>query len=197
MNNELKEAVMNYVLPRYSEPHRHYHDINHITYMLDMATCHHFKLNDEQTIAINFHDIIYDPIKPAGWNERASAAEVDVFNKMHDNILSSATVEVIKSIILDTIDHHATTRDAELVLDLDLLGLAAGWGLFCKNTEQIREEYSHVSDEEFRLGRIKFIKSMLIGRKIFHTQHFINIAEHQARNNLYRELKRLDKCEIV
>lgn len=197
MKIELKEAVMNYVLPWYSGPHRHYHDINHITYMLDMATCHHFKLNDEQIIAINFHDIIYDPTKPAGWNERASAAEVDVFNKMHDNILSGASVEVIKSIILDTIDHHATSPDAELVLDLDLLALASGWGMFCKNTEQIRKEYSHVSDEDFRVGRIKFIKGMLIGRKIFHTQRFINLAEHQAKDNLYRELKRLDKNEIV
>jgi len=192
MKIELKEALMNFVIPRYSEAHRYYHDINHITYMLDHAAAHHFTLTDEQILAINFHDVVYDPTKYNGYNERESAKMVDVFNETHDNVLSIVSVDLIKSIILDTIDHRATTREAELVLDLDLLSLAAGWGLFCKNTEQIRKEYSHVNDEEFRLGRIKFIKSMLIGRRIFHTQHFYNIAEHQAKDNLYRELKRLN-----
>ena len=54
---------------RYQEPHRHYHTLEHIAAMLHEGR--RFPLDEEQQMAVWFHDAVYEPGSPH--NEQKSA----------------------------------------------------------------------------------------------------------------------------
>lgn len=67
------------LITRYSEKQRHYHNLTHVTSLLDLLSSHHSKSqtfsDDELEIlryTIWFHDCVCDPMKGGGWNERES-----------------------------------------------------------------------------------------------------------------------------
>jgi predicted metal-dependent HD superfamily phosphohydrolase len=94
---ELAEQTAAALVASYSEPQRHYHTPNHISHMLEQlaksplpSTPSHGhaesqscspqrQWNDILHFAIWFHDVIYDPIKGAPFNENASIATWEDF----------------------------------------------------------------------------------------------------------------------
>jgi predicted metal-dependent HD superfamily phosphohydrolase len=61
---------------------------------------------------------------------------------------------------------------------------------------QIRKEYVHVSDEDFRVGRAKVLKSFLSKPVLFFTSHAREKLEQRARENVARELAALSNGKI-
>ena len=121
------------VIDQYLEPHRHYHNINHISNMLSNVHVYNLSAVDKIKLhmAILYHDIVYDP--ESNVNEENSALYF--------------------------------TR------------------------KLIRKEYHMLSDEDYNVGRSKWIKSMLDKPRIFHTAYCIyNGFEEKARTNLQAEL---------
>src|SRR5262245_8133597 len=67
------QAVLDELVQAYSEPHRHYHSIEHVSALLQLLDKHGRGVLDRNAVAlaILFHDVVYDPARDD--NERASA----------------------------------------------------------------------------------------------------------------------------
>jgi predicted metal-dependent HD superfamily phosphohydrolase len=67
------------LLAFYDEPHRYYHNREHIREMLDAALKHELKLSAPQTFAVLAHDAVYVPGAQRGDNETLSAQVMRVY----------------------------------------------------------------------------------------------------------------------
>ena len=56
-------------------------------------------------------------------------------------------------ILLTRHDRPPDSEDGKLIVDIDLASLAVPPGEFDHNTQLIRQEYPHVSEDKFRQGR--------------------------------------------
>lgn len=164
---------------RYQEPHRHYHSLEHIAAMLHAGRA--FPLDDAQTLAVWFHDAIYDATR-ADNEERSAALATDLLTAAG---AAPDLVARVARIVLDTKTHVPSTPDSAPVLDLDLMSLAAPWPEFAANTAAIRAEYAHVPDDLFRQGRRDFMARMLQRDRLFATDWGAAL-EPLARANLRR-----------
>lgn len=167
----------------YTEPSRHYHNLRHIAAMLTSAPQ---PLSVEQTVAIWFHDAIYNPISST--NEEDSATLVSKLYDI-DHLERIADPDIITDIILSTKKHQPICEQAELVLDLDLAILGTKPDIYSAYVENIKAEYAqHISEEVFRAGRSQFLKTFLMRDTLFFTAWGKDKFETQARANLQREL---------
>ncbi|MFT7534154.1 MAG: putative metal-dependent HD superfamily phosphohydrolase [Hyphomicrobiaceae bacterium] len=169
---------------RYQESQRHYHTLEHVAAMLHQGR--QFPLDDEQIMAIWFHDAVYDPASDQ--NEQKSA-------RLASKWLAKCgweveAIERVGRMVLDTRGHMPSTLQAEPVLDLDLMSLAVSWPAFEMNTAAIRAEYCHVPDDDFAAGRRKFFTSMLERNRLFFTPWGATL-EAAARANLRRAINEL------
>jgi predicted metal-dependent HD superfamily phosphohydrolase len=169
---------------RYSEPHRHYHNLNHIAFMLLKGKV--FPLSDEQVMAVWYHDAIYDPRSKT--NEADSAA----LAREHLQQLgwSPERIECVCTIVLDTVRHMPSRPESEAVLDLDLAILGAAPGGYQQYVDQIRQEYAFVDDDAWRAGRAEILRSLLERDRLYYTGWGAAL-ESTARENLQRELQTL------
>ncbi|GAA5118000.1 hypothetical protein JIN84_16580 [Luteolibacter yonseiensis] len=170
---------------RYSEPHRHYHDLRHIGSMLgemDMARTGDIAME----FAIWFHDVVYDP--KARDNEAQSAV---LFESILGGHLNRNLAETVVRLILAT-DHsrEKTGRDDEaLMRDIDLTILASADDEYLAYASAIRREYAHVADEDFKAGR-RAVLDHFLAKPVFETESFSH-KEEAARENLEAERKKL------
>ena len=164
---------------RYTEPHRHYHGLPHIAAML--AAGRTFPLDPVQTMAVWFHDAIYDA--------RSKTNEADSAGLARERLTAAgwnaADVDAVAAIVLDTKLHVPTNARSAPVLDLDLMSLAAPWPEFAANTVAIRTEYAFVPDADFAAGRRAFFQTMLQRERLFFTP-WGQALEPLARANLQR-----------
>lgn len=174
------------VIDRYHEPHRHYHNWDHIQFMLrNFETIAPELLTGHGIMAIIYHDVCYDPKAAKGVNESASAMK---FNSDFSDRYNDEFKENVSQIILGTIDHVPTGRlDFDVVFDLDLLGLGWDKETFDRNSVDIRKEYAHVTDEQWNIGRTAFFEKMLSRGWIYRTKPFAKF-EQAARDNMQREI---------
>ena len=180
------------LIDRYGEGHRRYHDQGHVLAVLDALD----DLTDGSPSAVTrlaawYHDAIYDGI--AGEDEEASARLAE--RQLRELGLAADKVGRVAGAVRATAHHAepASDHDPEtaLVLDADLSPLAAGADTYAANTEAIRAEYSHVSDEAFRAGRLAVIEALLGREHLFMTPQGRARYEEQARTNLSRERAQL------
>jgi predicted metal-dependent HD superfamily phosphohydrolase len=165
----------------YLRPDRHYHSLEHIAAMLHAGR--EFPLDDVQTMAVWFHDAVYDA--RSATNEQDSAALASA--RLTAAGWAPADVDRVHRIVLDTKAHRPTVPGADAVLDLDLMSLAVPWPEFTRNTERIRREYAHVPDADFATGRRHFFTTMLARPHLYYTP-FGQRLEPIARANLQRAL---------
>lgn len=145
----------------YSQPHRKYHNLTHIARIMSQFVQLGIDIQQAtiaQQYAILLHDVVYDPKSTT--NEEDSAVEctnlILVKTQADKNILLEC-----QQIILSTKDHISKSKSDRLVIDLDLHFLGLPWQRFIVDSARIREEYSHLSDDEWKAGRICFCEEML------------------------------------
>lgn len=170
----------------YSQPHRHYHNLQHV---LECLT----QFEDAQTVcedpvavemALWYHDLVYDPGEAT--NERLSAnkAKFDCMRMQTEQEFA----ENVCSIILATTHAGDPIGDEAMAADIDLTILASPWERFSEYEKQIREEYSIYDDKLFNTSRMLFLDNMLRRPRIFVTDHFHDKCEGAARANIGRSL---------
>lgn len=172
---------------RYSESHRHYHNLRHIAAML--AKLDEVSPGDvAMELAIWFHDVIYDP--RGRDNEEQSAAFFVA--EMADSLDPMFWLDVVRLILATDYSRKRTgAADEDLLRDIDLSILASAPEAYQAYTEAVRHEYAHVPDEDFRNGRRAVMERILEGR-IFHTDAFA-AEESRARENIRAEIDSLAK----
>jgi predicted metal-dependent HD superfamily phosphohydrolase len=182
----------------YDEPHRAYHNWDHIFRML--LRWHTNKkvmskipqLSMVQMMAILFHDISYVPGSKT--NEEDSFLIFEIFKRRFKYSffkLGIGTKEVITihNIIMSTKSPHVPLcKEAELVVDLDMLGFSFSRPHYEENNRLIEKEFSFLPKESWRLGRLGFLQSMAKRKPFYYTpalQHLDRAAYKNVRQDMH------------
>lgn len=180
------------VLAFYDEPHRAYHNRVHLLEMFDAAVALGQRLSPTQSLALLFHDAIYVPGAARGSNEMMSAQLLRVYTAGLDRPI----VDNACAMVIDTAEHVARSAEAELVLDLDLMRLAAPPLDFDRYSRQVFTEQRSliaIADDDaaltfFTARRIPFFQQLLDRPWIYCTPAGRNRFEAPARVNLRRAI---------
>jgi predicted metal-dependent HD superfamily phosphohydrolase len=179
-------AVGQELVARWSEPHRHYHDLAHLQACLDEI--------DEPVaeLAAWGHDAIYDPRSQLN-EERSALLLTDLLHRCA--VPSEAIAEAARLVRL-TKGHAVTPEDrrGQMLADADLNVLTRPWPSYLSYVDTVRREYVHVPEEVWRAGRAAVLQSLLDLPAIFHLHPE---REELARSNLKRELNQLHQSEGV
>ncbi len=174
----------------YSEPHRHYHNLRHISDCLSQFDRARHLAADPVAVelAIWFHDAVYDP-HAADNEERSAQLAEDWLKKAH---ASEALAGSVRGLVLATKNHDASLHaDAPLLVDVDLSILGQPPDRFWEYERQIREEYAWVAENVFVTKRAEILQSFLARKRIYNTDFFFHPLEAQARINLRASAERL------
>ncbi len=187
------EPLFRELVARYSEQHRHYHTLQHLRECLGQfdAVRAGAQRAAEVDIALWFHDGIYDVHRQDNEKRSADWAHQAVL----DASCGGAVAARIHALVMATRHEAAPSEaDAQLLVDSDLAILGADEKRFDESDAQIRAEYAHVPDAQFREGRSQVLASFLARPRIYCTERFHAAYEAQARSNLRRSLARLAKA---
>jgi predicted metal-dependent HD superfamily phosphohydrolase len=184
------EALFQRLVACWSEPHRHYHTLQHLRECLD-----HFdevrplaQRPAEIELALWFHDAIYDVHRHDNEARSADWAADEVRRAG----LPAAMATRVHALVMAT-EHKQPPQeaDAKLLVDVDLAILGAPRARFDESDAQIRREYAHVPESEFRAGRRAILGAFLARPRLYATRGFGTALEGPARENLARALARL------
>jgi predicted metal-dependent HD superfamily phosphohydrolase len=187
------DAAGAYLLARWSEPQRQYHDVTHLSAVLDVVDglaglAPH---PDRVRLAAWMHDAVYDPRALGDANERDSAEFAEGLLTTL-GVPAEVSAEVARLVGLTA--GHATSPDdpdGELLCDADLAILASDDDRYAEYTAAIRREYAHVSDDAFRAGRRQVLRALLELPSIYRLAPLREAWESTARANLQGELTSL------
>ncbi|MGA8261128.1 MAG: hypothetical protein WB783_13020 [Arenicellales bacterium] len=174
----------------YSEPGRHYHNLDHVCHCLARVdeVREYLRDTDAVELALWFHDAVYVP--SAHDNELRSALLFDRLLGVH---LPTERADRIHTMIMATV-HPSGARDddSRFVADIDLSGFALPRPDFLRATGLLRRECLHLTDSEFQLGTLAFFKKVLARPSIYLTKHFRATHEQPARRNLIDLVEELE-----
>lgn len=181
------QAVFSDLRRRYSEAHRHYHNLNHLTHVLDVLASQ--EASAAVQLAAWFHDAVYEP-RATDNEEQSAALAIRDLARLR---APARTCKQIEGWILATKTHDVAADDAEgrLLLDADLSILEAERPEYVAYAEAIRREFGFVPDSEFRSGRIAVLESFLGRPRIYLTPALYEKRETSARANLTWEIQSL------
>jgi predicted metal-dependent HD superfamily phosphohydrolase len=186
------------LLNRYSEPHRHYHVWDHalqvlswVNYLAEVADLRQTLTAEwisDMELAALFHDVVYDALKGAPFNESASVEVMRSFGIQRPRA---------EDIILATARHGKTLPDDlpkphALFLDCDIAHFGEKrYEIVRWNDDNVTREFEvHYSKEQVAEGRKKFLAGMIAdGRRLYMSQHFYDMFERQAQLNLQRLIR--------
>jgi predicted metal-dependent HD superfamily phosphohydrolase len=181
------------VRPYYEEAHRSFHSWHHIDRMLsgfhtNEKVCYKVPvLSNAQTVAILFHDISYVPGSKT--NEEDSITIFRLLRKKTPfifQLLEAKEFQLVEEIIMSTKSPHTPRcKEAELVVDLDMLGFSFSRDYYVDNNRKIEAEFDFL--EGFAKARMLFLKSML-ERKPFYYTPSLKHLEEIAYNNIHADL---------
>ena len=178
---------------RYSETQRAYHSLQHIEQLFTQFEQIKHHLNEPHIIALAlfYHDVIYEPTRSD--NELKSAEYAVEALRPY---LSAAQCQYIYELIMMTANHRLAecsnarkNFDAAYLLDMDLSILGACWLEYEQYSQAVRQEYAHVSNADYRVGRRAVLKGLLAHPTLYLTDYYSTRLETQARQNIKREIK--------
>lgn len=172
----------------YGQPHRGYHDTEHLDELIALAGKHVPDLDDPEQLALLFHDAVYVPGAPPGDNEKLSA----LLMRATAATLGLRDIDLDRAARIVEATRHAEPPppEAARVCDLDLWRLAAPWEEFQRHTRGIRHENLHLFADEtaFWKARANFLAGMLKRPFLYATPYFRERFEVAARDNLTRSI---------
>jgi predicted metal-dependent HD superfamily phosphohydrolase len=177
----------------YAEPHRHYHNQQHIADCLGQFDQVRQLAVESGAVefAIWFHDAIYD--SRASDNEERSAELAQVWLQQ-----AGATETLTNSVgrlVLATKAHDGTLHsEAPLLVDVDLAILGQSPRRFWEYENGIRAEYDWVDPKTFASKRAEILQRFLARPRLYHTAFFFARLEVQARSNLRASIEQLRRA---
>jgi len=175
---------------KYSETHRAYHNLDHLTDCLFQLDQFPDPITDKQIIemAIWYHDIIYNPYQKD--NELKSAEAASQF--LSDQNTDSLLIQKVYDLIMSTLHVDAPKNDSEaLIMDIDITILGSTEVIYLEYCTKIRKEYKWVPGILYRKKRKEILQRFLLRERLYYTVHFHLQFEQQARINIAEEIKRL------
>ncbi|MGH3353863.1 MAG: HD domain-containing protein [Nocardioides sp.] len=179
------------VLAAYDDPTRRYHDSRHLGEVLDRIE----ELREEGerfdpltvALAAFFHDAVYDGERDA--EERSATWAEDALSTYLDADVVAEVARLVR--LTETHDPAPDDHSGRVLSDADLAILAAPAERYAEYAATVREEYEHLSDEEFRVGRTQVLERLMEKESLFSTP-FARISwESAARANISAEMETL------
>ncbi len=182
----------------YAEPHRQFHTLRHVGECLQMAEQYAAivgwsEVPLELQLALWFHDVVYEP--GAKDNERRSA---HLFESLAtgSNLRSEVIAEVVELILETKMLEARGVVLSSIMCDCDLWVLGSRPERYREYREQVRREHARYGDAEYRVGRSRFLCSVLAREHIFNNPLFEEAFGEQARLNLEFEMKSLRRPSL-
>jgi predicted metal-dependent HD superfamily phosphohydrolase len=178
--------------PRYSQPHREYHNLMHIEDVLLRIEEIEPPVEHELALALAawFHDAVYQPGKDDN-EDRSAYVAYDALEQVGAS--PDLIAEVVRLVRL-TAHHDPDADDAAgaVLCDADLAILASAPDRYREYAAAIRQEYGHVPEVDFRTGRAAVLRRLLDRPTIYRTAYGREHWEDAARVNMAAELAALE-----
>jgi predicted metal-dependent HD superfamily phosphohydrolase len=177
------------LLARYDEPHRRYHDRRHLAEVLAALDQLTAEVPVDVVCAAWFHDAVHDGRDDD--EQRSAELATRVLTGLS---VAPDLVEEVARLVRMTLTHDPAPDDpaGALLSDADLAVLGAGPDRYARYAADVRQEYAHVDDEAFRLGRTAVLRSLLDRPRLYVTEAAHRWWDAAARRNLRDEISRLD-----
>lgn len=191
-------AMGGQLVDAYSEPHRHYHTLDHVQACLQLVE--RAPLNEGDRVAVElavwFHDVVYDP--RATDNEERSAELAERWIAEQGIEQASRVGALIRMTAGHAVDTVGSAADAatRVMHDVDLAILGAPPDDYDHYRRQIRAEYRWLDDHRYRTGRTAVLRSFLELPTIYVTPELRSTLEPQARTNITAELAALARNDL-
>jgi predicted metal-dependent HD superfamily phosphohydrolase len=182
------------LLSRWQEPHRHYHDVRHLSQLLDaLAVLSGGTPPRPVALAAWFHDAVHEGV--SGADERASAALART--SLEEAGVSTSEREEVVRLVLLTVEHAPEPGDDNgvLLVDGDLSVLGQPPGRYHYYSRGVRLEYPQFDDLIFASGRMRALDGLLSKEQLFGSFAGREFWEVQARGNL--DVERLRWSKLV
>jgi len=186
----VSEAIFARLATRHAEPHRHYHNAQHVAECLVEfdRVAHNANSSAAVEAAIWFHDAVYDP--PAADNEERSAELAQT--SLRQLGAKADLIDAVMRLVLATKKHDVSLHpDASLMVDVDLSILGQDPDRFWEYENQIRAEYDWVPAATFATKRAEILEGFLARPRIYNSEAFFHRFEAKARDNLRASIKKL------
>jgi len=184
--------VRDLLLEAYADPARGYHDLRHLEEVCDRVEelLRGGSTGDREVVLLAawFHDAVYDG--GAAAEERSAAGAEDELPAL---VTDPGAVAEVGRLVRLTETHRPDDDDPNgcLLSDADLGILAAPRERYDEYAADVRREYAHVPDADFRAGRAAILRDLLAKPHLFHTAYARGRWEAAARANVQRELAEL------
>jgi predicted metal-dependent HD superfamily phosphohydrolase len=188
-NDEVVGKCWQEIASCYSEPHRFYHTMHHLQYMMNVLSPLWDLIHDPEVLVFSvvYHDVVYDSKR--GDNEERSADLA--LKRLQELIVPQTVSDEVYNFVLATKSHVGKSDDLEILLDADLAVLGADPLEYDEYAAAVRKEYRHVPGILYRMGRRGVLKKFLNRPEIYSTKELRDRFEVKARLNIDRELARL------
>ncbi|PVG84623.1 hypothetical protein DDE18_03205 [Nocardioides gansuensis] len=164
-----------------------YHDLRHLAEVLDRideldAAGVRFD-RVPVVLAAWFHDAVYDG--EPGAEERSAAWAATV--------LPDPPAAEVARLVRMTEHHRPDDHDPNgcVLSDADLAILGAAESRYEEYAADVRREYAHVPDLDFRAGRAAVLEDLAAKPRLFQTPEAADLWEARARQNVAAEIRRL------
>lgn len=175
------------LIAAYSAPGRHYHNLAHIEDCLAaLARVENLSSRDREILseAIWWHDVVYDATRADNEELSAQLAEQHVRVDIKDDV--ARLIRLTRSH-----DVEAGDRLGAILISIDLSILAAEPARYDAYAAAIRQEFGHVPEADYRVGRAEVLARFAARPAIFPDAAFAAKYDRPARDNLARELTSL------
>lgn len=207
---DLRALVRMQLKRAYSEPHRKYHNLEHLENMLrwvpSLAGREGF-VDYEMPVLINsilFHDLVFlpQPVAP-GYNEQLSAVEYvlqeywlktpfeqgQLYPRVAGSLFEAYVIEAINASAHHTVSQRHLRPTSEWFLDLDLQSLGQSFQEFEHDCDRSLDELALIhrdaSTADIKQVQTEFYERLLLRPKIYYR---MTEWEQNARANIRRRL---------
>ena len=188
------------LITRWSHPDRHFHDVRHLTDVLNRVDelAEETHEPDLVRLAAWYHGTVFDAANAAAYANRGGEDEPASAQLALEQLtglgISDVRAKRVAYLVTALMRHDPDPADFDCAVlsDADLGGLAVEPQRYKAYRESVRAEYSHIPVADFVRARITIITRLLAREHLF-TSPLGTAWEDAARQNLGAELQRLRK----
>ena len=161
LNKYLFKETIPYIEKAWNEPHRDYHNINHLNDIIAYIENKRFNLSPDQFDALIlgafFHDVYYDTRENKNYEDESIKKFLASYSHKNYNTKNLVVALIEATKYRKRPDHYLI----KLFWEADNNGFYKEYDNLLKTEQQIRNEYKHVFNSIYKKNRIEFLKKNL------------------------------------